>query len=268
MKHLITLSAYHKSKIRNQKCFTLIELLVVVAIIAVLVALLLPAIQKAREKARITQCLVNARSLYIAQGMYAENYNESLPAFNPYFYDQTRQWRCSYSFALSWTNLSVELGRPMIETRYAQPKSFYCPSREKYPQGIGSWYYEFNPDDYCKPPGGGWLIRVTSSYIFRVYSTQTILQGWSEPATTGVLKVGQIEPGMALVADNFNWFWWVPHANADSRAGFGMGVVWGDGHGEHVSSLPSYDDLGMPYWANWSIPYYWQGALDRPTGTY
>ncbi|MGC4046847.1 MAG: prepilin-type N-terminal cleavage/methylation domain-containing protein [Armatimonas sp.] len=43
--------------------FTLIELLVVIAIIAILAAILFPVFAQAREKARETACISNARQI-------------------------------------------------------------------------------------------------------------------------------------------------------------------------------------------------------------
>jgi prepilin-type N-terminal cleavage/methylation domain-containing protein len=64
---------------RNRSGFTLIELLVVIAIIAVLAAILFPVFSQAREKARQTACLSNAKQLALGVLMYAQDYDETLP---------------------------------------------------------------------------------------------------------------------------------------------------------------------------------------------
>ncbi len=62
--------------------FTLIELLVVIAIIAILAAILFPVFAKAREKARQTSCASNLKQLGLSIQMYAQDYDETLPANN------------------------------------------------------------------------------------------------------------------------------------------------------------------------------------------
>jgi prepilin-type N-terminal cleavage/methylation domain-containing protein/prepilin-type processing-associated H-X9-DG protein len=63
-----------------RKGFTLIELLVVIAIIAILAAILFPVFARAREKAKQTSCLSNGKQMGLAVMMYAEDYDQRMPA--------------------------------------------------------------------------------------------------------------------------------------------------------------------------------------------
>src|SRR5678816_3998095 len=67
--------------VRNRRhAFTLIELLVVIAIIAILAAILFPVFAQARDKARQTSDLSNARQIGTAAQMYIQDYDEVLPS--------------------------------------------------------------------------------------------------------------------------------------------------------------------------------------------
>lgn len=68
---------------RHRTGFTLIELLVVIAIIAILAAILFPVFAQAREKARASACLSNARQIALALDMYTQDFDETFP-WNPW----------------------------------------------------------------------------------------------------------------------------------------------------------------------------------------
>jgi prepilin-type N-terminal cleavage/methylation domain-containing protein/prepilin-type processing-associated H-X9-DG protein len=64
----------------RRRAFTLIELLVVIAIIAILAAILFPVFAQARDKARQTMCISNARQIGLAVMQYVQDHDETYPS--------------------------------------------------------------------------------------------------------------------------------------------------------------------------------------------
>jgi prepilin-type N-terminal cleavage/methylation domain-containing protein len=71
---------------RRTHGFTLIELLVVVAIIALLISILLPALGRAKEQARIANCMANLREITRAGVSYVMDKAQPVFAFPPGFH--------------------------------------------------------------------------------------------------------------------------------------------------------------------------------------
>ena len=67
-----------KNKVKK-RFFTLIELLVVIAIIAILAAMLLPALQQARDRARMSNCISNLKEVSSALLLYSDSSKDYLP---------------------------------------------------------------------------------------------------------------------------------------------------------------------------------------------
>jgi len=119
----------------RERGFTLIELLVVIAIIAILAAILFPVFARAREKARQTACLSNAKQIALGVMMYAQDYDELLPHYQRPFggawYDDLQPY-------LKNREITVCPSRRDWNPGHATHKTGYGLNETVFPSGLGS----------------------------------------------------------------------------------------------------------------------------------
>ena len=111
--------------------FTLIELLVVIAIIAVLMGILMPALSRARDQGRKIVCSNNLHSLTVANGVYANTYDDwSVPCQDSANAGHS-VWTANTAFR---TYIGYEGSEDSADQSEVQtPKKFRCPSDRQRP---------------------------------------------------------------------------------------------------------------------------------------
>jgi prepilin-type N-terminal cleavage/methylation domain-containing protein len=143
-------------KKKRKTGFTLVELLVVIAIIALLLSILIPAMNKAKESARRVLCGNGLRQVGSAIIMYANAYDQKLPADYYLFPGQSNFSIEGHPYALyrdTWKDATGKL----VPLRFAylyerkfipEPKLFYCPNNK-------GWNYRY--ESYIDPMPWGSL---------------------------------------------------------------------------------------------------------------
>jgi prepilin-type N-terminal cleavage/methylation domain-containing protein/prepilin-type processing-associated H-X9-DG protein len=168
----------------HKEAFTLIELLIVTAIIAIIAAILFPVFAQARERARATTCLSNARQVGTAMLLYMQDYDEVLlfqflpTAAQPQPASPDPFLR--NADVLMWTQLI----RPYLKSEQV----LYCPSFDE------QVWLENAAAPSCDGP---WVRRLIPA---RSYYSHFGLAAWPAP---GVLGECTAQWPRAAVAGNF-----------------------------------------------------------------
>ena len=113
-------------RLRKNRGFTLIELLVVIAIIGILAALLLPTLQKARERARQTRCMINLKEIYRAMGAYANDYDGVIV---PYWDNVMPTWEDKLKDYTRGHGEHHGYRHKLDHSSFYEYMLFYCPTR-------------------------------------------------------------------------------------------------------------------------------------------
>ena len=247
--------------------FTLIELLIVIAIIAILASMLLPALNQARERARGISCLANLKQVIGMIGMYTDDNNGKVLAWNGNISPNCGKWS-SMIHAYMTNTTPTDWGYITDENRVHPP--FNCPASPfsglTRSTGLGGVHYAANASQHRQAgrddfsgffPDAQYLstskrtlsmIRNPSS-LAAVLDINYLTTGWTPPAIFG--RRGDL----CGIHENFG-----PEEDAAKGAVWrhsgGLNVAMADGHCESKrgAEVPKCD-YNVPFWSYYADRY-------------
>jgi prepilin-type N-terminal cleavage/methylation domain-containing protein/prepilin-type processing-associated H-X9-DG protein len=227
--------------------FTLIELLVVIAIIAILAAILFPVFAQARAKARQTACLSNEKQIGTGITLYAQDYDETLPACN--------------SWGLAWTTSVQNRYIQQLTAPYVKNEAiWFCPGVARNSlmgdpglQSSKVKTYEQNGATYI------WNHQTESpSYgPYKGHKSVTVsglrLAAIPRPAEAPVLWDMPYWNGICKPWSDYVWLQ-SPHVH-------GVNATYADGHAKY-SSFRNTSDIRGGCGEDWWHDHSWEGYME------
>ncbi|MCL5104091.1 MAG: DUF1559 domain-containing protein [Armatimonadetes bacterium] len=111
--------------------FSLVELLVVVCILGVLAAILFPIFTKAKESAKVSECLSNMRQIGVGLHLYLDEYNgrfpSAVPCGSPSFWSAKNR-KTLQELLANYVQKGLTLADASSHAVYTSAGVFACPS--------------------------------------------------------------------------------------------------------------------------------------------
>jgi prepilin-type N-terminal cleavage/methylation domain-containing protein len=197
--------------------FTLIELLVVIAIIAILAAILFPVFARARESARRTSCVSNAKQLVNSVMMYVQDYDNHYPSRN--------FWNVPVSpgsYPCKPCRTDAGYWKVLMQPYIKNDQVFVCPSDTGIPTALAS-----DPFQAVSPRPNRLADWYTTSYCLNVVMPRVEVDS-AIPKPAETYMGAEIYPWHA--GDGLGWVSAVVKPGNPSRVAF-----FCDGHAKVVS---------------------------------
>ena len=217
----------------RRSAFTLIELLVVIAIIASLAAIMFPVFAQAREKARETVCVSNARQIGMQVRMYVHDYDDTMPIFYAYHtqppagtpgHEGIELLILPYGKNKDLFRCPDDMGGPAVSDPF-----YGCPGRSTYHSCYGS-SYRFSKGSFSVVAGESHQNNYVYDWTRMVYDASFVL-----PAETRMIRDEMFpfftQEKYGYVPDYFQRW----HERGGS-------VIFVDGHAKFTTSNAEFDN--------------------------